>query len=67
MQSGSSQSVEPSHVLLALGLSEEDAHASIRIGVGRFNTDAQVDLAIQTITDAVGELRGLRGVPADSR
>lgn len=61
------QSVEPSHVLLALGLSEEDAHASIRIGVGRFNTDGQVDLAIQAITDAVRELGGLRGAPADSR
>lgn len=58
------QTVEPSHVLLALGLSEEDAHASIRIGVGRFNTDGQVDLAIRVITEAVKELRGLRGESA---
>lgn len=53
--------VEPSHVLLALGLSEDDAHSSIRIGVGRFNTDADADLVIRAITDAVNELGGLRG------
>ena len=54
------QSVEPSHVLLALGMSEDDAHASIRIGVGRFNTDAEIDAAIRAITGAVRELGGLR-------
>lgn len=39
------QIVEPSHVLLAIGLEEEQAHSSIRIGCGRFNTDEEIKIA----------------------
>lgn len=51
------QTVEPSHVLLALGMSEEAAHSSIRIGLGRFNTEAEVRYVVDTISEAVKGLR----------
>ena len=47
------QIVEPSHVLLALGLSEEQAHSSVRIGCGRFNTDDEINLAIHEICSCI--------------
>lgn len=53
------RTVVPSHVLLATGLSEEDAHSSIRIGLGRFNTDADVNLLISEISAAVHHLRNM--------
>ena len=40
------QVVEPSHVLLALGFDEEWAHSSIRLGIGRFNTKVEIDFVI---------------------
>jgi cysteine desulfurase len=52
-----SASLEPSYVLRALGLDEELAHTSIRFGLGRFNTDADVDYAVQLITEKVRWLR----------
>jgi cysteine desulfurase len=48
--------VEPSYVLRALGLPDELANASIRIGLGRFNTDAEVDFAIDTLAAAASRL-----------
>ena len=51
------QTVEPSHVLLALGMGAEDAHSSIRIGLGRFNTEAEVEYVIDAISEAVKDLR----------
>lgn len=53
----SSGSLEPSHVLLALGLPEELAHGSIRFSFGKHNTVEEVDYAVQTIKDAVKRLR----------
>ena len=50
---------EPSHVLRALGLSDDLTRASLRFGLGRFNTDADVDFAVQTVTEAVLRLRKL--------
>lgn len=52
-----SASVEPSYVLRALGLSDEDAHASVRICAGRMTTDAEIDSAIEAIAEAVTALR----------
>lgn len=51
------QTVEPSHVLLALGMDAEDAHSSIRIGLGRFNTEAEVGHVIDAISETVKDLR----------
>ena len=53
----SSGSLEPSHVLLALGLEEELAHGSIRFSFGKHNTLEQVDYAVETIKTAVNRLR----------
>ncbi len=49
----------PSHVLLALGLSEDLARSSLRFGLGRFNSPAEVDLALEIVTTAVKKLRKL--------
>ena len=55
----SSGSVEPSHVLTAIGLSPEDARASLRFSLGRHTTPAEIDFALQVIPQAVAHLRNL--------
>ncbi len=57
---------EPSHVLRALGLSDDAARSSLRFGLGRFNTAAEVKLAAERVAGAVRELRGL-ATPAGKR
>ncbi len=54
-----SATLEPSPVLRAIGLDEAAAHASIRFGVGRFNTDSEVDYAIERVVHEVRRLRAL--------
>ncbi len=54
------QMVEPSHVLLALGLSGDQAHNAIRIGCGRFNTDEEIQIAINEILNALESLAKIR-------
>ncbi len=54
----SSADPEPSHVLLAMGLSEDLARASLRFGLGRFTTSEEIDLAIEAVASAVERLRG---------
>jgi cysteine desulfurase len=44
-------------VLKALGLSQSEAAASIRFGLGRGTTEAEIDQAVSAVTAAVGELR----------
>jgi len=55
----SSTTQQPSHVLRAIGLNEDMALASIRIGLGRFNTEEEVDHAGLRIVESVKKLRAL--------
>ncbi|HJZ87949.1 MAG TPA: IscS subfamily cysteine desulfurase [Polyangia bacterium] len=54
-----SASLEPSYVLRALGIGEELAHTSIRFGLGRFNTEEEVDYVARLVIDKVNKLREL--------
>lgn len=54
-----SASLEPSYVLRALGVEEDLAHTSIRFGLGRFNTDEEVDYTIRRVVEEVTRLRKL--------
>lgn len=55
----SSGAVEPSHVLVALGLAPEDAHATLRLSLGRQTTKDEIDFALETIPPAIERLRRL--------
>ena len=54
-----SASLEPSYVLRALGRSDELAHSSLRMTIGRFTTEAEIDYAVVTLKHRVGKLREL--------
>ncbi|MDQ8002752.1 MAG: aminotransferase class V-fold PLP-dependent enzyme, partial [Pseudomonadota bacterium] len=54
-----SASLEPSYVLRALGRSDELAHSSLRMTIGRFTTEEEIDYAIATIKHNVSKLREL--------
>ncbi len=54
-----SASLEPSYVLRALGRSDELAHSSLRMTIGRFTTEAEIDYAVSTLKDRVAKLREL--------
>src|SRR5690606_5225470 len=52
-----SASLEPSYVLKALGVGDDLAHSSLRYGLGRFNTDEEVDYVIRATIETVTRLR----------
>ncbi|HET9553159.1 MAG TPA: IscS subfamily cysteine desulfurase [Anaeromyxobacteraceae bacterium] len=52
-----SASLEPSYVLRAMGVGDDLAHSSIRFGLGRFNTEAEVDHVIRLVVEKVKKLR----------
>jgi len=54
-----SASLEPSYVLRALGLDDELAHSSIRFGIGRFNTEEEIDHVADLVIESVAKLREL--------
>ena len=54
-----SASLEPSYVLRALGRSDELAHSSLRMTIGRFTTEEEVDFVVTTLKDRVAKLREL--------
>jgi cysteine desulfurase len=55
----SSKKLEPSHVLLSLGLKPEECHGSLRITMGRSNTEEDVDYVARSITEAVERFRSI--------
>lgn len=57
----SSHSLEPSHVLRAIGLSDEEAHGSLRLSLGWQNTEREVNYTIKKIKLCVEKLRGITG------
>ncbi len=57
-----SATIEPSHVLLAMGVEEELAHSSIRFGLGRFNTEEEVDYVAGRVAETVRRLRELHSL-----
>lgn len=54
-----SASLEPSYVLVALGLGDDLAHSSIRFSLGRFTTEEEIDLAIDSVAKGVQHMRDL--------
>ena len=60
----SSASLEPSHVLLAIGLTAEMAQSSLRITLGRENTEEDVDYLLSILPDMIGKLRSMPSLSA---
>jgi cysteine desulfurase len=58
--------IAPSHVLTALGRSQELAFASLRFGIGRFNTEAEIDQAANAVIKTVQSLRQASNRPGES-
>jgi cysteine desulfurase len=63
----SSATLEPSYVLRAIGVSDEMAHSSIRFGLGRFNTEDEIDYAAGRVIGEVRRLRAMSPFYRDSR
>ena len=53
----SSKSLDPSHVLLAIGLKREDAHGSLRVSIGRFTTEEDIDYFLEKLPPIIERLR----------
>jgi cysteine desulfurase len=53
----STGSLEPSHVLLAMGIAKEDAHASLRLSLGRFTTKEEIETTIKLLNNEIALLR----------
>lgn len=52
-----SGALDPSHVLLAIGLPHEIAHGSLRISIGKYNTKEEIDYVVESLVEIVGRLR----------
>ena len=59
-----SGSPEPSHALMALGISEEDAHCSVRLSLGNGNTEQEIDVALESMSEVIDEsINAIRFIP----
>ncbi len=63
----SSGSLEPSHVLMAMGYSHEVAHGSLRLSLGRENTEAEIDHVLEVLPGVVARLREMSPLWADAQ
>ena len=54
-----SGSLDPSHVLLAIGLPHEIAHGSLRISIGKYNTKEEIDYVVENLVEIVSRLRDM--------
>ena len=54
-----SASIEPSHVLTAMGIDEITAFSSIRFSVGKFNTKKEIDIVIDSVRKVISNLRAM--------
>jgi cysteine desulfurase len=63
----SAGSFEPSHVLRAIGVPDQLARASLRLGVGRFNSDTEIDCAAELIATAVDRARQASSLDGNPR
>ncbi len=61
-----SASVEPSHVLAALGVPDAQAHAALRFGLGRFTTQDEIDRTIERVAEVVTRLRAISPLREDA-
>jgi cysteine desulfurase len=57
----SSGSLEPSHVLMSLGIKVEESHGSIRITLGKYTTKKEIEYTIKKLKEIVSKLRGISG------
>ena len=55
----SSSSLEPSHVLLAMGLSPEQAHGSLRLTLGKWTTEEMIEQVLDVLPRIIGKLRAI--------
>lgn len=57
----SSKSAEPSHVLKAIGLSDEEVHGSLRMSLSRFNNEKEIDYVLEVLPEIIEKLRKISG------
>ena len=61
----SSTSLEPSHVLIAIGIGAADAHGSIRFSLSKYNTKEEIDYTVDKLKEKVQELRSISPLWSD--
>jgi cysteine desulfurase len=62
----SSKSLEPSHVLISIGLEKKDSHGAIRFTLSRFNTEKEIDYTIEKLVEIIKKLRELSPLNKDT-
>ena len=54
--------MEPSHVLMAMGLNKDEAYSSLRFSIGRFNTEKDIEIASESMTRCLDKLQKMSSV-----
>ncbi|MBR5265483.1 MAG: cysteine desulfurase NifS, partial [Clostridia bacterium] len=58
----STGSLDPSHVLMAIGLTHQNAHGSLRLSISKYTTEEEIDYIIESVTEVVARLRAMSPV-----